>query len=169
MVKKNSPIALRIISLILLIGWMGLIFYLSHQNADESSGMSGGLIKRFVSFFFPHISADELPDIVSSLQFIVRKTAHFSLYAILGMLSFSHFATYRQMNLALRNILSMVVSVLYAISDEYHQTYISGRSGEIRDVLIDSLGAITGVLFILMICRIVKAVKNKTQKAVSNV
>ncbi len=166
---KKSPIALRIISLILLLGWMGLIFYLSHQNANESSGMSGGLIKRFISFFLPNISADELTDIISSLQFIVRKTAHFSLYAILGILSFSHFATYGRLTWALKNVLSILVPVLYAISDEYHQTYIPGRSGEIRDVLIDSLGAVTGILLVLIVCRIFKAIKKKSPKVVSKV
>lgn len=166
---KKSPVTLRIISLILLIGWMGLIFYLSHQNANDSSGMSGGLIKRFVSFFLPNIGADKLADIVSSLQFIVRKTAHFSLYAILGILSFSHFATYSQMTLVLKNVLSILVPVLYAISDEYHQTYIAGRSGELRDVLIDSLGAVTGILLVLIVSRIIKAIKKKAQKVVSKV
>ncbi len=159
---KKSPIALRIISLILIIGWMGLIFYLSHQNADSSSNMSAGLIKRVLQVFIPETGSDEMTSIIASLQFIIRKTAHLTLYLILGVLCLLHFSTYNRLSLFLKGFLSFIISALYAVSDEYHQTYILGRSGEIRDVLIDSLGAVIGILLALIIYKILKVVKNKS-------
>ncbi len=162
--KNKSPIAWRIVSLILLIGWMGLIFYLSHQNADNSSQMSSGLIEGLIKFFFPDISNNTLESIVESLQFIVRKTAHFVIYAILGIFSFMTFITYESINLSLRLALSLSVSMLYASGDEYHQTFIVGRSGELRDIFIDSLGALTGIIFALIIYKISKAIKSKGRK-----
>ena len=159
MEKKKSPVALRIVSLLLLIGWMGLIFYLSHQNADKSSLLSGGLIERVVKIIFPNMGGETLENLVASLQFIVRKGAHFSLYAVLGILSFISFVTYKAMPLALRCFISFLVSAVYAVSDEYHQTFIKGRSGELRDVLIDSAGALLGIILSLSIYLIHKAIK----------
>ena len=74
------------------------------------------------------------------------------------------FATYYSLKLGVRFILSLSVSVLYSVSDEYHQTFVSGRSGELRDILIDSLGALTGIIFALVIYKIHKAIKNKGSK-----
>ncbi len=159
--KNKSPILLRIISLIFLIGWMGLIFYMSHQNASVSSGMSGNLIKNVVRFFIPQISESDLLSIVSAMQFIVRKTAHFAFYAILGILSFIHISTYKSLPIKAWFFLSLVVSMLYSASDEYHQTFVAGRSGELRDILIDTLGALTGIIFALIIYKIHRAIKNR--------
>jgi VanZ family protein len=159
---KKSPIALRIISLILLIGWMGLIFYFSHQNSGTSSNMSAGLIRRVLQVFIPETSGDELTNVIASLQFIVRKTEHLTLYLILGAFALLHFSTYNRFTLIVKLSSSLVLSVLYAVSDEYHQTYIQGRSGEIRDVIIDSVGAIIGILLSLLIYKIFKTIKNKS-------
>lgn len=161
MENKKSPIALRIISLLLLIGWMGLIFYLSHQNADESSHLSGGLIESVVKFVFPNMGGETLESLVASLQFIVRKGAHFCLYAVLGILSFIYFVTYKAISLALRSFLSFLVSFGYSVSDEYHQTFISGRSGELRDVLIDSAGVMLGIILSLIIYLVYEAIKKR--------
>lgn len=159
--KKKSPIALRIISLVLLIGWMGLIFYLSNQTAGQSSGLSRGLIKQALSIIMPDIGEEQLIHYTSALQFIVRKSAHFSLYAILGVLSFTSFVTYESITFYLRVAISFVISAAYSVSDEYHQTFVDGRSGEIRDILIDSAGALTGIVFALIIYKIFRSIKKK--------
>ncbi len=161
MQKNKSPIALRIISVVLLLGWMGLIFYLSGQNADQSSGMSGGLIEYVIKLFTPNINSAALEKAVESLQFIVRKSAHFTAYGVLGLLGFISVVTYHKIPLAVRCAVSLVISVLYSVSDEYHQTFVSGRSGELRDIFIDSLGALTGIIFALIIYKIYKAIKNR--------
>lgn len=130
---------------------MGLIFFLSSETATESSATSGSLIRAVVNFLFPDLSAKTLADIVSGMQFIVRKGAHFSLYAVLGILSFLTLITYEKIALFLRIALSILIGFGYAVSDEYHQTFIIGRSGELRDVLIDFSGVTLGVLFCLLI------------------
>ena len=43
-------------------------------------------------------------------------------------------------------ILSFLFSVIYALSDEFHQSFVPGRDGNIVDVLIDSSGALVGIL-----------------------
>lgn len=42
-------------------------------------------------------------------------------------------------------LIPLIICLLYSISDEFHQLFIVGRSGEVRDVLIDTIGALTGI------------------------
>lgn len=86
-----------------------------------------------------------------SSDFLVRKLGHFSEYAALGFFAFTFF-----LNIFVRNatnlkykitfLISFVFSILYAASDEFHQTFVVGRDGNIKDVLIDSSGALLGIV-----------------------
>jgi VanZ family protein len=51
---------------------------------------------------------------------------------------------------------SILFAGLYAVTDEIHQTFVSGRSAEVRDVLIDTIGASIGVVLYWAILRIIK-------------
>jgi len=101
---------------ILVFLWAGIIFFFSHQP-DLKSG-------------FP-----------SQWDFILRKLAHISEYAVLTLLLIRAFGQYR---LSRREIIlwSVFLAIGYAFSDEYHQTFILGREGTIRDILIDGLGVL---------------------------
>ena len=140
---------------------MGLIFFLSQETATESSATSGSLIKLVVNFFFPNISAESLANIVSNMQFIVRKGAHFSLYAVLGALSFLAVITYEKIPLFLRVVISMLIGLVYSASDEFHQTFIAGRSGELRDICIDFSGVFIAVIFCLIVYVIGRSIMKK--------
>ena len=159
--KNKSPIPFRIISAVLLLGWMGLIFYFSHQTAAQSGDLSGGLIESAVKFFFPSASKSFITQVISTAEFWVRKLAHFCIYAVLGGLGFLTFVSFTSMPFVLRCFTSLLISAIYALSDEYHQTFISGRSGELRDVLIDSAGALTGILFCALIYGLIIHIRKK--------
>ena len=58
-------------------------------------------------------------------------------------------------------LISTSIGVLYAISDELHQLMIAGRSGNIKDVIIDSLGILTGIMFFLLVSEIYKKIASK--------
>src|SRR5699024_7793590 len=74
----------------------------------------------------------------------IRKGAHFTAYLILGI--FAMFAIGRNKSHAMYQIsLSFFICLLYAISDEIHQLFIPGRSGEVGDVIIDAVGAFCGI------------------------
>ena len=118
-------------NLVLIILWMIFIFVMSSFNANESANQSN-IIVHFISQLF-NINNLEL------LSFIVRKIAHFSEYLILGILIY---------NYCLRLNLSALFCLLYAISDEIHQIFIPGRSCQIRDIIIDLLGAIFGIIIL---------------------
>lgn len=75
----------------------------------------------------------------------IRKLAHFTIYMILGIAVMNYMNTYKMDNKR-RIILTIIVGMLYATSDEIHQFFVPGRSAEVRDVCIDTLGVICGVI-----------------------
>ena len=146
-------------------------YILASQNATVSSGTSGNVIRLIVGIFYPgfdNLPAAEQTEIVASLQFLARKSAHFSIYMILGVLSFLAIISYEKLLFALRLTLSGGICLLYAASDEIHQLFIPGRSGEVRDVMIDFSGAALGIalstLVFLLICRIKKKRTEKNEE-----
>ncbi len=153
--------AFRIITVALLISWMAFIFSLSSQNSNASSNTSGRVIRTVAQVIYPdfeELSSEEQQEVISSFQFIVRKTAHFSLYFILGFLAFMSTISYRKLKLKIRALLSYSICLLYAVSDEVHQLFVAGRSGEIRDVLIDFSGAFLAVLILTLLSRYIKRI-----------
>ena len=139
----------RIILWILVILWMGVIFTFSSFNSSESSKQSKGIInffiKNVVEIFDKDLTETEELELVSSLHTPVRKLAHFSIYLVLGILVSLLLKTY---NFTTKNIilLSILICFLYACSDEIHQLFISGRSGEFKDILIDTCGSSVGII-----------------------
>lgn len=131
--------------------WMSIIFYLSHQPADESSQLSSG-----ISAILLNVLSILLPLDLSYFHFLVRKAAHFFAYFILGLFVFHALRKHKNVTASSRLWrvagLAFTISVIYAISDELHQLFIPGRSCEIRDVIIDSFGALFGIaLYFLFI------------------
>jgi VanZ family protein len=123
--------------------WMGVIFYFSHQPGKESAQMSGWFsdlldtIVRFLNLDIPQ----------SDLHLLVRKGAHFTEFAILGILLFA--ALYPARNKLFPSfIAALIIGALYGLADELHQYFIPGRSCQIKDMLIDA----SGVLFAVLLC-----------------
>ena len=146
---------------LLTVALMVMIFCFSSQIAKESQETSEGFTKKVLMLFnsFRELSPEKQENIIESVQFIVRKTAHFSAYGALGLSLFSALLlTFTKKFLWLW---AFIISVLYAISDEIHQSFVPGRSMEARDVLIDSTGALLGILFVVLIVKIAKHKKRR--------
>ena len=154
-----------IILAIIIILWMAFIFSMSAKNATQSSDISGGFTYNVLNTFFADfrgLDKSIQDNIVEGLQFVVRKGAHFSAYAVLGGLCFVECSYFKGVNFKNRFITAFLVSVLYAISDEIHQAFIPGRASSIIDVVIDTLGVICGITIIIIIISIYKAIFGKT-------
>lgn len=127
---------------LLVILWMALIFYLSHQPANTSNGLSKGateIIVETVEKIAPSVDIN-----IKSFNHNLRKNAHFFAYLVLGILvanglRSSGVSGYRAIGLAI------LICSLYAISDEVHQLFVPGRGGQVKDIVIDSAGAIVGI------------------------
>lgn len=158
MKKKGKMIILTII----IILWMAFIFSMSAKNSTQSSSISGGFTYKILSMFFAQFrSIDKATQdsIVEGLQFVVRKGAHFTAYAILGGLCFADLRVLDKFKLKINFIIALVISALYAASDELHQYFVPGRSCEIRDVMIDSLGALTGIIVVIIFSKLIEKIK----------
>jgi len=145
---------------------MAVIFHLSAQTAAVSDSTSAGFIDWALTAFFAkfkYLSEAAQAQAVASCQFIVRKAAHFSLYALLGILWYA--PMYSWTNGAKKSAcLSWMATALYAVSDEIHQKFVPGRSGELRDVLIDSAGAAVGILLVYVIVKIILRKRTTNKK-----
>lgn len=150
---RNKRILITIIlSWSLVILWMGLIFFFSHQPARESSELSSGITEVIVDVV--NVIAPDNDQIFNRdiISFSIRKAAHFGVYLVLGLLV-SNGLIYSSIPRSKAIILALLICVLYAISDEFHQLYVPGRSGQVSDVLLDSSGGLVGVLLMNAIRR----------------
>ncbi|WP_078392567.1 VanZ family protein [Shouchella patagoniensis] len=141
--------------------WMALIFYLSHQPGDESASLSGGVMEFALSLINRLMPGIHLAE-VEWFHTFIRKGAHFGAYFILGLLVMNALGRSGVLGRK-RVLLGIITCTTYAISDEFHQLFIPGRSGQVSDVLIDSLGACAGIFFFLAIARLSKKSSAKKQ------
>ena len=155
----------KIIKLILIILWMGIIFCFSSESGEVSTRKSDSLIIRLVEAIKGRtLSDDERENAINYLVVPVRKGAHVSVYLVLGILVFSFISEF--MVLSYKSILLAIgISFLYACSDEVHQLLVPGRSGQILDVILDTLGASVGALIYSFIVR--KCSKNEQKERIS--
>jgi len=135
---------------LLSILWMVTIFMFSAQDASESTEISNvvlKLVKDVIVAWMPN-SSDQ------SQIFFVRKLAHVTEYIILELLFvFTYRERIRAVNVPVfkghfyGRLLGIpfVLGVLYACSDEFHQRFVPGRAGQLRDVGIDSIGVAIGL------------------------
>ncbi|MDO4500716.1 MAG: VanZ family protein [Erysipelotrichaceae bacterium] len=128
----------KIIKTSLLLLWLFLIYYLSSQTGSVSGGLSEKILREIAIFINQFIKID-IDSFVKSSHFLFRKGAHFMEYFILYILSIECFKEYKDKPSAIYTLLFVI---LYACFDEFHQLFVGGRAGQIRDVLIDSSGAI---------------------------
>ena len=135
---------IRGILILLLAGTFFLIFGFSSQNATESSGISKKVSEAIVEITNKNDTVQEKNKIVKMLEPIIRKLAHFSIYTVVGFLLMTLCFTYK-IDINKKILITMILGIIYACSDELHQTFVAGRSGEARDVLIDTSGVFIGI------------------------
>ena len=139
--------------LILISLSMVLIFNFSSQNGNDTTSLSRAVTNKIASVVFKNYNSQSNETrnyITYSLNLIVRKTAHFTMYYILSasvyLLIFSmkkHFKTCFKFSLG--------IPLLYAISDEVHQIFTDGRTAKVTDVIIDETGAFFGSLTVFAV------------------
>ena len=154
-IKKAS--AGRVLWLLAAILWMALIFHFSGQKASQSSEVSGSITYRMAKaanhLFDLGWDGETLERYAGALEHPVRKAAHMTEYAVLAWLFLGNFMQYPFFRKR-AYLWAGGLAAVYASTDEFHQLFIEGRSGEWKDVAIDSLGAILGLLFVWAVCLI---------------
>jgi VanZ family protein len=125
-----------------LLLWLGMIF------VSSTDLMSAEHTSRFIVPFLRWLKPDISPETLASIHFIVRKGAHLGEYAVLAVLLFRAVAslTHLKWPTSILNAGVWVTCLLVAATDEFHQTFIQSRGASVRDVVIDSSGALLGLL-----------------------
>jgi VanZ family protein len=126
-----------------LIVWMTLIFVGSTDlmSAEHTSR----IIVPFLRWLYPTISPERLAEV----HFYARKAAHVSEYAVLAALLYRALVnTILRGRALLSAAIVLFVCSFYAMTDEFHQSFVPSRTASARDVAIDSVGALIGLLII---------------------
>ncbi|MFG6495359.1 VanZ family protein [Fictibacillus sp. UD] len=143
--------------------WMGIIFYASSQPYEKqdlrptlSANLDLSIIENLFSSFTFHYAGDEISiqalGAAHFLEFFIRKAAHFFTYFVLGFLIYRALSYYF-LNNRLTFISSWVLTILYAISDEVHQSFTPNRTPHVEDVMIDAAGGLIGITLARFIYR----------------
>lgn len=137
------------LSFTIMLLWAAVIFSFSLQPATASSKLSLG-VGHWLVELLPSAFADKLlampREQLDFLHTLLRKTGHLSEYFILGVLSM---ITFSQTELQHKKWTGLGFCVLVAAVDETIQLFVSGRSGQVSDVVLDGVGALCGILILL--------------------
>lgn len=155
-IKCQAIVRLMFLICLILLGLA--IFKLSSEDGQVSLKRSGILIEQLG--LAPHntVSLYPLDPKYAALQYQIRKSTHFMIYAIFGILAgLLMLMIIKRKYLAL--ISTIVIGAMYATSDEFHQSFISGRTPRINDVCIDTAGVLCGAITLMLVKFVLEKVK----------
>ena len=168
---------LKIISTIFVLVWMITVFIFSSQDGTQTLNTSGAFIQ-VIDSTLNNVESNNTnkTDTVNTqdnnnkkynysqeLQTFVRKNAHYFLYTVGGIILSVFFYAFLKENKKIYAF-AILTGMIYAMSDEFHQKFIAGRTSRITDVGIDTLGVITGtILFMIFINILIKSRKKKSE------
>ena len=156
---------LKYISWIPIVVILMMIFSFSSKPAEDSNANSMKITDKIFVMYEKitqtQYSGEEKQYILGIINHIVRKSAHFCEYTILSIAFAFHLLV-----IGIRRkwliILPILLSLLNASLDEFHQTFVSGRAGMFKDVVLDTFGATIGSLLFALIAILV--IKHATSK-----
>ena len=153
---------IRTILIIALITIFTTIFGFSNQDSETS----GGISQKVTEYITRHIPAIqrmeefEKEEITDKVETAIRKIAHFSIYTLVGILLMSLMCTYKIKEIDKIGI-SLIIGIIYAISDEIHQSFIPGRGPQLTDVILDSMGVLTGIFISMLLLEMIRKITKK--------
>lgn len=140
--------ARHIFGIIIIIAIMVGITIFSAQTATESDALSKGIVKKVV-VGLDIMTEDEANSthytVIETWDHRLRKATHFTIYFILAFVIYLVIYTIVRRKGA-SFILAWLIATVFAIFDEYHQTFVDGRGGQLSDVVLDSMGALTAAI-----------------------
>ncbi len=152
----------KVLSTALVIIWMITIFYFSHQQGTGSSSTSKNVSMIIVNILDikNEMTEEQKEEIVETIEPVIRKLAHYTLYMLGGILIINSVNAYIKEDIKTIRY-SSLIGVIYAVSDELHQLFVNGRSGKIIDVVIDSIGIFTGIAMFLVVKKIIEVIVDR--------
>ena len=148
---KAGKLIYLVLSWLLVLVILGFIFNLSAQDAEESKELSDSLVSKIFQWIELYIDGELIRKFAHMLEFTALS---FSLYN--GIL-----ATWE---LKKSPIISLLITVICALGDEIHQIFVPGRAFQLSDILIDSTGAIIGVVVYFIMLKFYFYIKERGNK-----
>lgn len=125
-----------------------VIFGFSKQDGEESSGLSYKAADMILTVAdkagIVDYNDNNRDSMIEAVQFPIRKAAHMTEYAVLSVLVMLALIVDGIKGIRLP-VIAAIIAVAFAATDEFHQRYVPGRYGCVRDVLIDAAGSIIGL------------------------
>ncbi|HEU0253992.1 MAG TPA: VanZ family protein [Pyrinomonadaceae bacterium] len=129
--------------------YLPLLVWLAFISFASSDSFSAGNTSRFIGPLIRWLFPDASPDTLLVVHMITRKLAHFTEYAILGFLAARAFRTSERPAISSRwFLISLTLVVVYALLDEYHQSFVPTRTGTLYDSFIDIAGGLAALLLV---------------------
>lgn len=140
----------KCIKFLILLAIMCMIFFFSAQPANDSTIQANFVVDIFYKLYLLFVSKPSVEYTKFAEVFFtpVRKLAHFSEFMLLGIFAYLNIVEYKRNNYI---FISLCFSIIYAISDEIHQIFVPGRACALLDVIIDSCGALVGIMLIHLV------------------
>ena len=143
-----------------LIVWAILIFV---GSGNVLSAAHTSILLRAVRWLFPNVRDESL----AVFHLLVRKAGHLTEYAILATFAARAFRTSSHALLRRHWLwISLLLAIAYALTDEFHQSFVPSRTASIYDSLIDSVGALIGLMIIWL--RLRKSAPERTRASARN-
>lgn len=169
--KDNSSTILKVlrgIAIIAIIGWMFVIYNFSADSGIDSSHLSGTVtdVFNYVIELFTgrNIKLTVSPENYAFIELCIRKLAHMFIYFVLSITVMLFLFTFEKMKMWLRISISLLFCFGYACLDEFHQSFVAGRGPSFTDSLIDTSGAMIGIISSLLLYCIIYTAYHKYEK-----
>ena len=160
---------------------MAGIFVFSSRSGDESAEDSyfvGAMVGDFFVPGFDEWSPEKQQEFAEKIDHPVRKTAHAAEYAVCipaaerhrgeneltGKDGSGRYVNGGAAKIRRELLIPWGIAALYAATDEFHQLFVPGRSGQISDVILDSAGALAGLLILALVRKIMSRRQNNIEK-----
>ena len=160
---NNMKVRKRAFALFLTLSivWMAVIFGFSSKNADESTEQSNSVTEFLMMLFeenYDSLTEIEKQVLIEKYDGIIRTFAHFCVFVVLGVLTYYTVGSLSMIpeHMIRPAFASLPFCVLFSVTDEYHQSFVPGRSCQLSDVITDTCGAFCGTVVGILIVILVK-------------
>ncbi len=136
----------RFMTTVFIVAWMVTIFLFSAQPAEASSDMSGrvsySIAENYAKWTNCGWDKETINQVAQQIDFPIRKLAHMTEYGILSWITYAFLTAWGIKAGKSGYLFALSITFLYACTDEIHQIFVPGRSGQLVDVIIDTSGAL---------------------------
>ena len=153
---------IRGILIVLILCVFFVIFGFSNQNSQTSGGTSQKVTEAITKNIkkIQDLEQNERKIVIDKIENVIRKIAHYSIYTLLGLLLMGLMSTFKIKEMD-KIAVSLIIGVLYASTDEIHQAFVPGRGAQITDVILDSLGVLTGIFITMLVLEVFRRICRK--------